>query len=86
MFIHIRYFRVCPNGDPTEREGQVDFYLMLAYLPSKLKSIKIKFKLLFAENDNHHSTTSTYTKTTGYGFPNKTLMTKDILQFSSATI
>ena len=81
-----RYFRVCPNGDPTERKGQVDFYLMLAHLPSKSKSISIKYKLSFAENDVHYSTTSIYTKSDqGYGFPSNTLMTKDILKCNQFT-
>eukprot|EP01084_Bolivina_argentea_P069394 126272_1 len=53
---------VFPNGINTDNKGYVNFFLTLAFVPPKVKSIVVSFKYGLIEIDQISNSTSTYNK------------------------
>eukprot|EP01084_Bolivina_argentea_P031278 57887_1 len=78
--------RVYPNGNTTNNEGYVHFFLTLAFVPPKIKSVVVAFKYGLIEIDQISDSTSTYSKQNlSYGWGRDQLKTVKIKNLNTLT-
>eukprot|EP01083_Nonionella_stella_P239259 837568_1 len=79
------YLKVYPNGNESASNGYVSLYLYLAFVPPKVKSLRIGRELRLIETDTRYNGDHTYEK--GHmsrGYP-KTLKTENIQNLTTLT-
>ena len=74
-----------PNGWNDSNEGQVQFSLSLAYLPPKVKEIKILRAFKLKECNISKTSDSSYTDLSGFAWPNNTLKLSNIQDLNQLT-
>ena len=80
------YLAIRPNGLNQKREGSFECYVHLAYLPPKVKSIKIERVVKLQELNLCYEIATTFKEETGYGWPKGTLKLSDVQRHHELTL
>eukprot|EP01083_Nonionella_stella_P067871 179804_1 len=80
------YLKVYPNGHRDDDKGHVQLFLGLAFLPPKVKSLRIGKEFRLIETDTIYNRDSTYHKDNmSVGWPFKTLKAGEIQNVTTLT-